>query len=282
MGTTTPRRTRVEHVADPDVRDLAELGLPLTEARAYVALVQGPPVTAADLATRAGIARPKVYEALQRLEGNGFCQSIATDSATLFRAIAPADAVAQWVRHRDQERLLQGERDASIGQRLVERLPAPADVAGEDDPFAFLEPVFGRTRTSQAFADLIDRAEHSIDNMTQPPFLQAKRRWNVGECAALQRGVRLRTLFTSESVEDAERWQPLVAGGGQVRVAPAIPMKLLVRDGVEAMIALRDLDTGEQGVGNVIIRHPDLVSALCLLFEAAWSGARELRAPSGG
>jgi len=272
------RRTRVEDVADVDVRNLVELGLTLTEARAYVALVKSAPVTAADLASRADIARPKIYEALQQLEERGFCKSIATQGPTLFRAIAPSEALPRWLAQRNEERLILGERDTATSEQLLARLPEPDATSDIEDPFAFLEPVFGRTRTSQAFVDLVDRAEKSLDNMTQPPFLQAKSRWNVAEREAIKRGIKVRTLFTTASVADPDRWLPLVQDGGAARVTASIPMKLIVRDGVEAMIALRDLETGRQGVGNVIIRHPDLVGALCLLFEAAWENADELGA----
>jgi sugar-specific transcriptional regulator TrmB len=273
-------RTRVEDVSDGDIRDLVDLGLTLNEARAYVALVKGASVTAAELATRADIARPKVYEALQLLEEHGFCKSIATPRATLFRAVPPSEALPHWLAHRDEERLLLAEHDAATSGDLVARLPEPEEAEAAVDPFAFLEPVFGRARTGQAFADLMDRAETSIDNMTQPPFQQAKGRWNVAESEAMARGVAVRTLFTTASVEDPDRWLPLAQAGGEVRVTTSIPMKLIIRDGVEAMIALRDLETGRQGVGNVIIRHPDLVGALHLLFEEAWQKADEL-GPNG-
>lgn len=268
-------RTRVEDVGDTDVRNLVDLGLTLTEARAYVALVKGPSVTAAELATRADIARPKIYEALQLLEEHGFCKSIATHRATLFRAVPASEALPRWIAQRDEARLLLAEQDAATTEKLVASLPEPEEAGAAVDPFAFLEPVFGRTRTGQAFVDLMDRAEKSIDNMTQPPFQQAKSRWNAAELKAMGRGVVVRTLFTTASLEDPDRWLPLAEAGGEVRVATSIPMKLIIRDGVEAMIALRDLETGQQGVGNVIIRHPDLVGALLLLFEQAWQQADE-------
>ncbi len=228
------------------------------------------------MAKRADIPRPKVYEALHLLDEHGFCRSIATDGTTLFRAVAPAEAIPRWIRHRDHERVLHGEQEAVIGEQLVARLPEPVEGTNANDPFGFLEPVFGRTRTSQALSDMIERAEHSIDNMTQPPFLQAKARWNVAEREAIARGVELRALFTTEAAKDRDRWHPLLEAGGAVRVSPSIPMKLIIRDGIEAMIALRDVETGEQGVGNVIIRHPDLVRALRLLFDASWEQAAAL------
>jgi len=68
----------------------------------------------------------------------------------------------------------------------------------------------------------------------------------------------------------------LVEAGGGVRVSNAVPMKLLVRDGVEAMISLRDPVTGAQGLTSAVIRHPDLVGPLQLLFDKEWKRGRRL------
>ena len=58
-------------------RLLTELGLTVNEARVYLALLRRfDSPTAAEAAVAAGVPRPKVYEALQSLEGRGFSKSI--------------------------------------------------------------------------------------------------------------------------------------------------------------------------------------------------------------
>ena len=57
-----------------------------------------------------------------------------------------------------------------------------------------------------------------------------------------------------------------------------LPMKLMVRDGEEALISLRDAGTGAQSVTTVAVRHPDLVAPLGTLFEQQWRKARALPA----
>jgi hypothetical protein len=54
-------------------------------------------------------------------------------------------------------------------------------------------------------------------------------------------------------------------------------MKLLVRDDVEALISLRDSNTGEQSILSATVRHPDLAGPLALLFEQHWEKAKALR-----
>jgi hypothetical protein len=55
-------------------------------------------------------------------------------------------------------------------------------------------------------------------------------------------------------------------------------MKLLVRDGVEALVSLRDTVTHEQAITTVAARHPDLARPLGLLFRQQWKKAT----PIGG
>jgi len=86
----------------------------------------------------------------------------------------------------------------------------------------------------------------------------------------------VRVLYTEEAALDERRWRPLVEAGGAARVTDAVPMKLLVRDGVEAMISLRDPVTGAQGLTSAVIRHPDLVGPLQLLFDKEWKRGRRL------
>ena len=109
--------------------------------------------------------------------------------------------------------------------------------------------------------------------MTQPPWIQPRGRWNVGEKAALSRGVEVKLLLTEEGIADEQRWRPLFEAGGEVRVCESVPMKLIVCDETAALTSLRDPTTGEQGLSNVLIRQPHLVRSLALFFGEEWDSA---------
>lgn len=262
-------------VADDLIRSLGELGLTLNEARAYLSLLQFSPATAARVAERAGVPRPKVYEALHSLEQRGFCSSRAEGVAT-FEPVDPERALAGWIRHREQERRLSAERDERLASELVQALPARHEDARGPTP-DYMEALFGRARTSEALERVIGAAERRVDMIQQPPFLQPRSRWNLAEVAAIRRGVRVRVLYTPEAIAVEHRYADLRRAGGEIRVAAKVPMKLLVRDGVEAMISLRDPATGQQGITSAVIRHPDLVGPLQLLFNREWRKGRRLQ-----
>jgi sugar-specific transcriptional regulator TrmB len=254
-------------------RELVRLGLTLSEARSYVSLLELERATAAEVATHAGVPRAKVYDALRALEERGFCSAATTGRAAAYTPVPAAVALSRWTQQREHERRLAADEDERIAARLLARLPAGAPPSPGED---YLESIAGPARTSEALERLIGAARRTVHMIQQPPFLQPRSRWNVAEAAAVRRGVEVRVLYTRAAVADRSRYRALAGAGGAVRVADSVPMKLLVRDGVEAMLSLRNPQTGEQGLTSVVIHHPDLVGPLQLLFDREWEAAAPL------
>ena len=255
-------------------RLLTELGLTVNEARVYLALLRSESPTAAEAATAAGVPRPKVYEALQALEGRGFSKSIG-GRVRRFVAVDPDSALRGWLSHREHERAEMSERDQIRVETLGRLLPAPAAEAG-GQVADFIEAISGQVPTTEALDDLVSRATQTLNIMLQPPFVQPRPRWNVMEVEALERGVQVRAIYTPHALEDARRFEDILRHGGQARMLAQLPMKLMVRDHEEALISLRDAGTGAQSVTTVAVRHPDLVAPLITLFEQQWKKARAL------
>jgi hypothetical protein len=181
-------------------------------------------------------------------------------------------------RAREVERQHRAQRESAVVEQLAARLPEPPRGPEPARPFDFLEAVLGRARTSGTFERLIDTATHEVALMQQPPFIQPRARRNASELAALRRGVRIRLIFSTDSLDEPDRCEPLARAGAEVRIAQTIPMKLLVRDGSEAMVSLRDPYTHEQSTTSMVVRHPDLVSPFMLMFDEQWAAARPLDA----
>lgn len=261
--------------SDESLGALVELGLTLNEARAYSALLQLGTATAAEVARTGGVPRQKVYETLRVLEQRGFLRSAAA-GVTAHTPVPATEALAAWLLQREHERRLEAEHDEALAERLRRTLPRPRQAMSRLEE---LEAIVGRARTSEALERLVGSAERTLHMMQQPPFLQARSRWNEAEAAAAGRGVEVKVLYTHDAAADEKRWRPLADAGGHVRVTDTVPMKLLVRDGVEAMISLRDPLTGEQGLTSAVIRHPDLVRPLQLLFDREWKRGHRFGLP---
>jgi DNA-binding CsgD family transcriptional regulator len=98
------------------------------------------------------------------------------------------------------------------------------------------------------------------------------------DMAMLGRGVRMQTLYLDTlAFEPAglEYAQSLVQAGADVRLVPALPMRLILVDG-ETAIVPRDPD--DDTAGALIVPHSGLVIALHALFMSYWKQGRPLTA----
>ena len=254
---------------------LTALGLNLNESRAYLAVLQGANVTAAEAAARAGVPRPKIYEALSSLESRGFCRSVG-GRVRHYAAVDPALALQGWSRHREEERSALADRDAAHIELLTRRLPRPAETATVAVP-DFIEAISGRLPTTSTLEELISNSRSHLHELLQPPYLQPRPRWNKSEIEAVERGVEVKVVYTADGITDPYRYLPLQEAGGQVRVTDQMPMKLLISDDREALISLRDANTGVQSVTTARVRHADLVAPLEELFRQVWRKAKPIK-----
>ncbi|HEY3505217.1 MAG TPA: helix-turn-helix transcriptional regulator [Actinocatenispora sp.] len=80
-----------------------------------------------------------------------------------------------------------------------------------------------------------------------------------------------RTVFTTDFATPELTWivEETRKRGGQVRLAPALPMKLLVADRASALVPLDE--SGSAGV--VLFRSPTVIGALVELFDGQWDRA---------
>ena len=250
---------------------LMALGLSQNESRAYLAVLGGVEMTATETAARSGVPRPKVYEALASLESRGFCRSVG-GPVRRFSALDPDVALRRWLDHRDGERHEAAEQDRVHVDLLFRLLPRPAPATTVEIP-DFIEAVSGRLPTSEMLEDVAATSTRTLYGLLQPPFLQPRARWNTKEIEAIERGVDVRVIYTPEGIEDPYRYRPLMEAGGKVRIVDHLPMKLLIKDSSEALISLRDANTGAQSVTTARVRHVDLVAPLESLFKRVWRKA---------
>jgi len=251
---------------------LAELGLTPNLSRAYIALLRHGPATASEIAFGANVPRPKIYDVLQSLDRLGLCTAGGTRVAR-WTPVAPDVALPELVRRRDQERRAQASRDQEVAQALVEALPEPVLPASPESEPGLIEALIGRERIAVEFEALLGRAETTIDIVQAMPLVQEPARWNVVESAAIDRGVEVRVLFTPETAREPGRYTSLLAAGGQGRLSNNLALKLAIRDGEEALVALRDpsfATADDDGMTSIRIMQPDLVGPLQTLFRREW------------
>jgi HTH-type transcriptional regulator, sugar sensing transcriptional regulator len=258
---------------DDLVEQLREIGLTANEAKIYLNMLGRPLFKAAEIAQVAEVPRPKVYEALNNLLAKGFCFEVA-GAVAQYSAVEPGEALLAFQQRQEQdlEHSLH-ERRLKV-HNLVEQL-GPLHQAGRSETglLRYINILTERGRVTQVANDLLSSARRSILMFEKEPYAQDARTLNSYEIAASKRGIEVRCIFEDSVRNLTQRANALREAGAEVRVAPALPMKLLVTDDRAAICALRDPITGQQSLTSLCIEHPDFTRAMRLLFDSIWQTA---------
>lgn len=176
---------------------------------------------------------------------------------------------------------------AQMGE-IRDRIPALAEefrrsalaISGSPPSLVTTDP----GEVARWYARLQHQARREILTFDRPPYV------SLGgeplEATTISRGVSWRVVYAADAFERPGAWEEtarMADQGEQARVAPALPVKLVVVDRSIALLALR-LDG--VSVETMVSESPPLVDLLVETFEAYWErslpiGAASATAPDG-
>jgi HTH-type transcriptional regulator, sugar sensing transcriptional regulator len=246
---------------------LEELGLPGTEARAYLCLLGQSPLSATTIADLTGISRSSVYLVLRSLVDKGLIDA-GVGYSSRYSAAPPQQALAGLL---ERERAELQSRERRLEQalpRLTELFEQSSGVTGE---------IVEVLRTPRLVGERFDRlqadARHTVEVVVRGPVQVGGA--NEAEVAALRRGVRARAIYDRGVLDDPSVVRHLgswISEGEQARVYPGeLPMKFALFDSHIVMMPL--VAPGVTGVVAIIVRNHQLAAALGMLFNTLWDSA---------
>ncbi|WP_020578139.1 helix-turn-helix domain-containing protein [Actinopolymorpha alba] len=136
-----------------------------------------------------------------------------------------------------------------------------------------------RPMLQQRIDELADLARHETLAM-HPVANWTRESLEIGTARnkrVITRGVRVRTLHAQTMMSDPllrEYLRARAEDGGEVRVAPVIPTRMLVYD---RQIAIVQADPDDLQAGAVLIHGQSLARSLAAIFDYCWMTASELR-----
>jgi sugar-specific transcriptional regulator TrmB len=200
--------------------NLQKLGFTQYEARAYVALLQAPRVTAYELAKRSGIPPSKIYEVVDKLVGKDLVVTVDDSDTARYAALDPEEVTARY-RHLYEQII------GSVGEQL-ERVTAAGQPAS-----AYVWSLGGRPDILAKAAQMVSTAVREIYLAVWPselPSLLSSLR------AAEERGVDVAVCFFGDEEPGVGLVFHHATDGGVLRHQGARRMVVSVDD-VEALIA---------------------------------------------
>ncbi|SED36641.1 regulatory protein, luxR family [Streptomyces sp. 2112.3] len=236
------------------------------------------------LADRLGMPEPQVRRAIERLTAMALLRP-SWEQPDLLRAVSP-DLGLELMLQREQEDLaLRQERLAQTRTALAtlatEYASADAAVVSASDG---TELLMGLDRIRTRLETLATRCARQADSF-QPGGSLPTEAIAAGQSLneqAMLRGVKFRSLYLQSITNDratADYVQWARSYGSEIRLAPSLPMRLLIVDHEEAVIPGNPVNGQPTAL---LIRTPPVIRALEALFEAYWKDAEPMTPPCEG
>lgn len=245
---------------------LRMLGIGPAAGRVYLSLLELAPAPLAEIGEAAGLDGAEFAAAYGELVDAGLA-SAAAEGADVAAPVPPAAGLEILARHRAAE--LEGSRIAVGG--AFESFRRQRLAAYNDD---LVEVVTGDAigpRMRQAWTS----ARAQIRQLDSPPYFPLAGALDDA-LGTLARGVTQRVVYSKASLEMPGQLEtaiePCIEAGEQARVAPTVPVKLVIIDEAYAMVSL---SIREADVHNtmLVVQPCGLLSALLALFEQTWQQA---------
>jgi sugar-specific transcriptional regulator TrmB len=253
---------------------LAVLGMEDVEESAYRALVGMASADEAELAERLRIGRAEAARVLASLERQGLAAR-SSGSQQRYVASPPSVALAALARAR-QEELHRAETEIAELADLYRRADT---LRGAGD---VVDVVHGAAAVGQRFVQLQAAAREEVSGFVMSEVAVVSAEDNTAEDAAVDRGVTYRIVVEQSAVRRPgflSAAEDAVARGELVRVAPTVPIRMIV---VDRQIALVPLISEEDGaVGGLLVHSSGLLDALLALFDKVWRDSMPLIARAG-
>ncbi len=258
----------------PTSEELKAIGLNEREARVYLALLETGSATASRLSLATRIPQNKIYLLLESLVESGYCQRQRSGRQSHFSVVDPSVAMSAPLK--DLESHL--EQTRCLAQTLADRFAA---LPTENQTLVDVETLRHKDAIRQRYLQLLQSTSEEVAGFSRGPYAYENRE-DLEQQFGMGRLVDDRCQSRWVYELDAERDPMLVEflldypGVGDIRVAPALPLKFVLFDRQTAIFADEEASSPED-LSVAIIRHPTIISVFFSLFEYFWNSSEDFQ-----
>lgn len=255
---------------------LSVLGLNELQELVYRQLIVLPSATAAQLAETLGRGTGELASTLKSLEAIGLAARSVAD-AQHYIASPPQLALGSLIVEQQQD-IRRAELELHTLNEQFQQ--AAASRAGVD----VIDVVRGPQAVAQHFTALQRGAQHRVRAMVKANTMVMEHTENVDESAAAARGVKYQVIIEAQAFNKpgfAKQAALTAQSGEEIRVAPSLPMRMLIADDELALLPLHSESVADAEIGALLIRPSGLLDALLALYDLAWDKAEPTYLPGG-
>jgi predicted transcriptional regulator len=248
------------------------------ESKLYLALLERPEMTAAELHRISGVMRTKTYETLEHMVSMGFCQERVENKRRYFRAVQPAKLKEMLQQRWEKEHAWRKRASNKIFGVLDERFVNQNDHVRSLD---FIEVIRSKEQIHRRYLEHIIASQSEVLTFNRSPYACVapevlKEQEKAGR-ENLERGVTTRSICMMEG----EYWSWLKehvarmgSTGEEFRLSDRLPMKMFIFDREKVMLALPAIPGQTETDFTMLIVQDEGFTESCLtLFNYHWDRA---------
>ncbi|MEK6953478.1 MAG: helix-turn-helix domain-containing protein [Candidatus Micrarchaeota archaeon] len=243
---------------------LRNLGLNQYEAQAYLALSLGGVNTAGDIAEVGKIARPRVYDVLDKLQEKGFV-AIKAGRPVKYAPVPISEAIQTLRKHKEVSLTEELAKIEELGITLKKGLDRNS-IGKKFDAEESVWTLKGRNSIYSRIGDMVSNAKGSIIINSHPDGVVNKIRANIAHFEkAKARGVKIHIVSPISEILDKRH--ALHSSNSQAsKIASSIidrklPARMVLADD-EAMIFLTNSDVPAEDEVGLWMKNPHMASTL--------------------
>ncbi|WP_260327913.1 LuxR family transcriptional regulator [Streptomyces sp. Ag109_O5-1] len=243
-------------------------GLGALARQALEYLVGHPDADEDAVAAGIGVPAPAARTALRSLEAELLAVRVR-ERPTRWSASPPRSSLGALLARRRQE-LARAELYAEQLHEVYRTAP------GRQIASDLFEVVESDEQVGARYAHLLRSSRQEVLHFAKPPYVTSRIAPTDASTAAgatVRPGVRLRSVYDSDGIADDGCLETALGGNateGELRLVPGLPMKLVIFDGVAAIMPLRRDDPA---AGSLVVHSSTLLDVLTALFESVWERA---------
>ena len=250
------------------MEDLRKLGLSPYETKVYISLLKHGRMPAREIAEKSNVPPTAVYPNLRKLVGKNLIQEFS-GAVAFFEAVEPNIALPAFIQQRKksleemESKLVQEALSLSQDKKIIK---APE----------VLHVSVGREASSSIYFDALKRASKTY-------YILGWTFRTVGvKFAKLQhlvevkkKGIDVRIIVTGSEVKEWSILKEYIKQGVKLRYYPLNNFSLLVVDGRECKITLKNPEYDQKF--NIHIKDPSLSEAMQSYFLGMWGKAERVK-----
>jgi sugar-specific transcriptional regulator TrmB len=250
-----------------DLKDLERLGVTEREARIYVALVTHGPLVPKQISAATSIPQVKIYRILHRLQGRGLLTAHTIKVKKRYEALRPDDVVRSLLMQSEQ----QVEAQRQVGSRLeAQMMSIFNEVRGTPSAQSYFTFLQNPAQIIRTLEEVQNNTHTESLWLVKGPYVSMT---NEAGRAALRRGVRYRTIYQADELQDHQEYVreilSWVEAGEEPRVSARLGIKLAIFDCQVSLFQFVDAQLPEHRT-IVLIRNEGVAESFADCFEYQW------------